>query len=173
MNKSCSPTTFSQIQREHDRGVPGSAPLKELWAYVNLEKNLHTKLEKREYSPSFWSWAHHYLKEDLAAVLGRGDSIAWTIREKICSRLRNTNKDAEQLAKRANLNRQLNRSRFGYTIRDYWHGEAVRVTIRGDLRIHVSADRPALSLPLGKGSLREIRHMGALSSLNSRRKVSR
>ena len=144
--KSCNPTTFSQTQRGHQRGVPRSAPPKELREYVRLEKGLDRGLEKQKYEPSFWTWAHGFLKEDL----GREDSVAGTIRDEIHSRIRITNLGAEQSATRAKLNRQLNVSRYGYAIRVYWHGEAVRVPKNGDFRICVFADRPALLLRLGK-----------------------
>ena len=69
--KSCNSTTFSQIQRGHQRGVPGSAPLKEPREYVRLEKGLDRGLEKQEYEPSFWTWAHGFLNEDPAAAPGK------------------------------------------------------------------------------------------------------
>lgn len=66
------------------------------------------------------------------------------------SRIQVTNSGPEQLARRANLNRQLNESRYGYSVREYWHGETVRIPKNGDLRIFVSTSRPALLLRLGK-----------------------
>lgn len=46
--KKYSPSTFTTIQRAHQRGVPGSAPLKEVWRYVQIEKDINRRLEKQE-----------------------------------------------------------------------------------------------------------------------------
>ncbi|KAK3176345.1 hypothetical protein OEA41_007668 [Lepraria neglecta] len=130
--KSCNPTTFSQIQRGHQRGVSGSAPLKELREYVRLEKGLDRGLEKQEYEPSFWTWAHGFLKEDPAAVLGREDSVAGTIRDKIHNRIRIINLGAEQSATRAKLNRQLDVSRYGIVDFTFQKQTAVDRTLQQD-----------------------------------------
>ncbi len=148
--KKCWLSTFTTIQREHQRGVPGSAPLKELWRYVQMEEDSNRRLEKQGYGQGFWTWARGFLKEDPAEDLNRRHSIVGTILDDIRSRIQVTNIRPEQLAKRANLNRQLNESRYGYSVREYWHGEIVRIPKNGDLRIFVSTSRPALFLRLGK-----------------------
>jgi len=67
--KDCDPTAFLKKQTEHRMGVPGSAPLKELWQYVKKEEVLQRRLEKQEYESSFWTWACEFLKDDPAAAL--------------------------------------------------------------------------------------------------------
>ena len=73
-------STFTTIQRQHRRGVPGSAPLKELWRYVQMEKKMDRRLEKQEYEQMFLAWAREFLKKDPAEVLKGGYSIEGTIR---------------------------------------------------------------------------------------------
>lgn len=143
-------TTFIKRQAEHRRGVPGSAPLPELWQYVNKEEFLQRRLAKHEYEPSFWTWAHTFLKEDPAAILKRGDSVVGKIRQEIGDRIRTRNLEPERSAKIATNNRQRNATRYGYTTREYWDGHSVKVQNNGDFRLFVSGDRPALILRASK-----------------------
>jgi len=148
--KKCSLSTITTIQRAHQRGVPGLAPLKELWQYVQMEKDKNRRLEKQEYEQGFLSWARAFFKENPAEVLTSGHSIVGTIRDEIRRRIQVTNSWPEQMASRADHNRQLNKSRYGHLAREYWHGETVLIPKDGDLRVKFSTNGPALLSRLGK-----------------------
>jgi hypothetical protein len=56
----------------HQRGVPRSAPLEDLYAYRAAERGVQRSLAENEYDFDFLTWARQYLKEDPAAILARG-----------------------------------------------------------------------------------------------------
>lgn len=127
IGKRYSLSSFTTIQRKHQKGAPRSAPLKELWQYVQSEKDIGRILKEQEYEQGFLTWARGFLKEDPTNILERRESIAGAICKDISNRIRVTNSRPEQQAKRAILNRKLNESRYAYRVRKYWNCETVRI----------------------------------------------
>ena len=125
------------------------------------------RLEKQEYEQGFLTWAREFLKKDPAEVLKGGYSIVGTIRDDIRSGIQVTNSGPEQSATRGNHNRQLNQSRYRYSIREHQHAETVRVARNGDLRIFVSNSRPALLLRVGKKVCGKIQGYGSSPAIIS------
>jgi len=71
---------FTKSQASRRRGVPSSAPFTEMHEYVRREESLQRHLRLDEYEPDFLTWARHYLQEDPAALLTRGQSLAQALR---------------------------------------------------------------------------------------------
>ncbi len=66
-----------------------AAPLPEMWAYVQREKEEGRILTQDDYSPSFLSWARRFLgNANPGLVLGTGESLAGAIASEIRRRLR-------------------------------------------------------------------------------------
>lgn len=77
---------------KHQRGVPCSAPLKDLYAYRATEWEVQRPLVENGYDIHFLTWARQYLKEDLAAILACKESIVGRIIELITQKIANTRK---------------------------------------------------------------------------------
>ena len=107
------------------------------------------KIRKAGVRTSFLNLGTWIFEGRPGAMLNRGNSVVGTICDEIRRRIRPTNQEPERLTKCASESRQLNASRYGYVIKEYWDGEAVRASKNGDIRIFVSADRPALLRRLG------------------------
>ena len=136
--------TFTERQAEHRRGVPRSAPLAELHDYNKRERNLGRNLLHHEYDQAFLSWAHQYLDDDVSALLGRGESVAQALRQKIDSKISARFYEPNRVLRHATANRQKNAQRYGYEFKEYWDGHEVKVHRNGYVRLYMSAAEPAL-----------------------------
>jgi hypothetical protein len=136
--------TFTERQAEHRRGVPGSAPLAELHDYNKRERNLGRNLLHHEYDQAFLSWAHQYLDDDVSALLGRGESLAQALRQKIDGKISASFYEPNRVLRHATANRQRNAQRYGYEFKEYWDGHEVKVHRNGYVRLYMSAAEPAL-----------------------------
>lgn len=77
---------------EHQRGVPRSAPLKDLYSYRATERVVQRSLAENKYNIDFLTWARRHLKGDLAAILARKESVVKRIEELITQKLRLKNR---------------------------------------------------------------------------------
>lgn len=148
--RDCEELTFLKKRNQHQRGVPGSAPLALLWAYVRKERILNRNLYKNEFDIGFWTWSHTFLKENPEDVLRQGHSIVTKITQELQNRRRVTLNEPHNVTKMGIRNRGINANRYKYDTKEYWDTCNVRIGKNGDLRIHVSSELPALKLRLGK-----------------------
>jgi hypothetical protein len=131
------------------RGIPGAAPLQELYQYRQRETLLGRKLTEKEYGPSFLIWAAKYLSERPSTVLDRGDSLANIIIKKIGEAIsakvtdRRSNGRIPSLIL-GNSGRKGTAARYGYCFKQFWDGERVSVTKKGTFKIFLSPDQPNL-----------------------------
>ncbi|KAH8888094.1 hypothetical protein GQ53DRAFT_826656 [Thozetella sp. PMI_491] len=83
VNRSYDRRSFARIANETPKGIPDGAPLRLLSAYRSEEKSLCRNLREQDYERAFWLWARQFLGEDPADVLGRGESVAEVINDKM------------------------------------------------------------------------------------------
>jgi len=133
--------TFIKRNPKHQRGVSRSAPLEDLYAYRAIERKFQRSLAEHEYDIDFLIWACRYLKEDPAAILARGGSLAERIVELIKQKLRTPENKRK--------NHQNNARRWGKMHRNFWDGHCVTLDKQGILTLLVSIDWPGIKLRLG------------------------
>jgi DNA-dependent RNA polymerase auxiliary subunit epsilon len=132
---------YRERHPKHQRGVPRSAPLEDLYAYRAAEREVQRSLAENEYDIDFLTWARRYLKEDPAAILACRESVVERIMELIKQKLRTSENKRK--------NRQNNARRWGKTCRDFWDGHSVTLDKQGILTLLVSTDWPSIKLRLG------------------------
>ena len=107
--------SFSKGQNGRRRGAPSSSLLTEMHGYVREERLLQRNLREDEYEQTFLIWARCFLDEDPAVLLARGQSLAWTLRQKISTRI----KDPEVEARRVENRRLHSAKRSGAAYSEY------------------------------------------------------
>ncbi len=132
------------------KGIPGAAPLQELYSYRQREYTLGRKLAENEYKFSFLSWAAKYLSARPSAILDRGESLANVIIKKIGDSISAKATDRRLKGVKArglsNAGRKSTALRYGHTLKQLWDGESVRVTQKGVFKIFLSENQPSLEL---------------------------
>jgi hypothetical protein len=84
------------------------------------------------------------LDNDVSTLLGRGESLAQALRQKIDSKISARFYEPNRVLRHAIANRQKNAQRYGYKIKEYRDGHEVKVHRNGCVRLYVSAAKPAL-----------------------------
>jgi len=141
---------FTATQSTIMKGIPGAAPLQELYSYRQREYTLGRKLAENEYKSSFLSWAAKYLSARPSAILDRGESLANVIIKKIGDSISAKARDRRLKGVKArglsNAGRKSAALRYGHTFKQFWDGESVRVTQKGVFKIFLSENQPSLEL---------------------------
>ncbi|KIV95841.1 hypothetical protein PV10_03447 [Exophiala mesophila] len=136
------------------RGIPGAAPLQELYQYRQREEVLGRALTENEYQATFLIWAANYLSQRPSTILDCGDSLADALIRKIGSAIRA--KHESNGHNYTSAGRKGPAARYGYSFKQYWDGERVSVTQKGTFKIFLSADQPSLELRGGRPLVRLI-----------------
>lgn len=150
--KDDTPGFFTATKSAILRGIPGAAPLQELYQYRQREEALGRALTESEYQPPFLIWAANYLSQRPSAVLGSGDSLAHALIKKIGSAIRAKHESNGHNYSSAGSKGPA--ARYGYSFKEYWDGERVSVTQKGSFKIFLSANQPSLELKGGKALFR-------------------
>lgn len=136
-------TSFTETGAKFRKGIPGSAPLKELHEYVKIEAELKRTLTVLEYDSVFLNWASTVLQEDVFTMIDAGQSVASALRTKINGSI---SKSLQQSEKFAVANRRRNAARYGFEFKEIWDAEQVTLTAKGYISLHLSEEKRALKI---------------------------
>ena len=141
---------FTATQSTIMKGIPGAAPLQELYSYRQREYTLGRKLAENEYKSSFLIWAAKYLSARPSAILDRGESLANVIIKKIGDSIsaKATDRRLKGVKSRglSNAGRKGASRLRGDTFKQFRDGESVRVTQKGVFKIFLSENQASLEL---------------------------
>ena len=81
------PNSFGRAYSQSGPRSRKVAPLAEMYAYINQEREEQRLLCLEEYALPFRAWAGRYLGVDPASILSRGDSLAGAVHKEVCSNI--------------------------------------------------------------------------------------
>ncbi|KAJ4517713.1 hypothetical protein HRR78_003551 [Exophiala dermatitidis] len=135
--------SFTETGAKFQKGMPGSAPLKEVHEHMRMETNLNRTLTVLEYDSAFLNWASMTLQEDVFKMLDEGQSVARALRTRINNSISKGLLESEKFAA---ANRRRNAARYGFEFKELWDAEEVTLTAKGYISLHLSEERRALKI---------------------------
>lgn len=141
-------SSFISTMGSHGLSVYGNC-MQDLWAYREKEQQTGTLLELEDYQPSFLRWATKYLQKRPEDVLVRGKSLAEVV----------TAKFGDNVSQRLETR---------YSAKDFWDGEEVSVTRRGEFTILLRNTQKVLKYSGGQPLARAMRKYGGPATLHFR-----
>ena len=132
--------SFAVARSEIRNGVPGAAPLEELWHYRELERSRQGEhLARDEFKAPFLSWATDYLSRNstkqASEILSSGESLVEPILAIMSARMASARKKRLEADGCDMLSRRGNAKIYGYQYEPFWDGKRVRITKKGHFSI--------------------------------------
>lgn len=149
------PSSLVAASTEIKPGIPGAAPLPELWHYRRLEQSRGENLSEQDFTQSFLSWSAAYLAAHRGVVaveiLSSGGSLVNLLIDVLTSRMRDASQKKTLNDGYSKLRRKGNAGKYGYAYQLFWDGSEVRITQKGFFSMYIEEEDPPLRIFGGKG----------------------